>query len=63
MQEVIEMVSPLILNGGGGPRLFLNLSGNVGPNSPNSLADVLDVSFPASKGTINSSYTLLRRSR
>ena len=34
------MVSPLILNGGNGPRVFLNISGNVGPGSPNRADDV-----------------------
>ena len=34
------MVSPLILTGSIGPRLFLNISGNVGPGSPNRPDDV-----------------------
>ena len=34
------MVSPIILNGSNGPRVFLNIDGNVGPRSPNKPEDV-----------------------
>jgi hypothetical protein len=59
VQEGINMVKPLILNGQFGPKVFINLSANVGPQSPNKPDDVQFVQL----GYLSMSQSPLLRGR